>query len=236
MNILSIYRFFLVYTLHLYHTCCSLPSFMVVRYCTDRSVCVIIISEEIIMLQNLYNMAGILGFVLSLILSLLEIRRRLRFLRLTDVKIVPMYNNNPDAYIYMVCTVSNPAFVQTAITSVSIRFPGLKALTALCDPMMIYNRRKNRSGDLTEFSSTPLPVNLPPRTSKRIVVMFNLSKSEIPPSLHLDPEYNRLKQQSIRVRIDLASLSGSLPRYRQADVADYHVEQETFLKGPANRS
>lgn len=188
------------------------------------------------MLQKLYNIAGVSGFVLSLLLACLELLRRFRFLRLSNVKLVPMFSDKQEGYIYISCTVTNPASVQIPLTGISLKLHGLGPLSAIQEQTMIFQRFSRSRNTIVEFNSTPLPINLPPRSAQRIVALFRLPASEAPQSLRLRAVDNHPAPKCIWVRVDLAVLSLSLPRYRRAAVADYRVEQEAFLKHPLSRS
>ena len=172
---------------------------------------------------------GILGFVLSLALAILEIKRRWKFLKVFNVKIVPMNNWNPEAYIYMVCTIENPASVQRPLTNISIKIPGIHRMSAIREEIVLFERINKRHGTHAEYSTTPLPVNLAPCSALDIVVAYRLSANDIPQPLRHPGGHNRPQQESVWIRIDLAGGSFSLPRYCRAVVADFETEGKNIL-------
>lgn len=172
---------------------------------------------------------GVLGFALSLILAISEIKRRWHFLRVYNVKLVPMNNGQPEAFVYVRCTIENPSSIQVPLTSISIKVPGIRRLTAIREETVLFEQRNLKRGLHAEYTNTPLPINLAPCSAEDIVAVFRLKECELPKSLRHPGGNSRPERESIWIRLDLARGSVSLPRYRRAVVADYEVEGENVL-------
>lgn len=130
------------------------------------------------MIDILVKLAGIAGFVLSLILAGIEFRRQIVRLEVERPEFYPMGGKLPGNHAFMRMIVMNRSSAAISISTFRLFFPECAndSITAALGEHIILSCTKKSGHTVVghkDFKNTCLPINLNPYESREIVLYFD---------------------------------------------------------------
>ena len=159
--------------------------------------------------MNFVGIAGVAGFVLSLVLAIFEFRRQTARLKIASPELYPMFGDLPSMHVFLRTIVENRSSMPIGISGIDISFSECKneRLNAILGEHSIMGAtiRENKSHPRKhgEFKNTPLPINLNPYESCEIVVLFRYKSQTLQEYLHSQLEHSRQKEESIHLPLQI---------------------------------
>ena len=168
---------------------------------------------------------GVLGFVMSACLTIIEAVKSRRHIKIKYARIVPMIHNVDNPYIYAVLTLLNSSSMPKPIYHIEITLFGRFVFQSRHESIVIIKLSNEKTGSAM-LCSTRLPFTLAPYSAEDIVVLFPLQSSTESGYLHRALRNNHQEPQSIPVRFRVATLPRGLDCEISADLANYRDEAE----------
>lgn len=185
-------------------------------------------------LSSWVEWCAVLGFALSLWNSVNDWRRRRVRIKLTGLEFYAMNGDRSGVYVFICGIASNPSTISASITEVSIKLDGTPYLHAERSEQVIMAVTSKPDRKHTEFTSTKLPINLPPYSAQEIVLLFHCKSVKLPPYIPLFPVGSHPEQESsvakIPVRFRISTLSGTKRIRARASVCDYNDVMKRISK------